>query len=179
MATLNSPTIIIDGYNVIRRDPALARAERVSLENGRDALVLQLAARYHPRDRRIVVVFDGAGTRETREQRIGITIVFTAERHSADARIVELAREACQRGETAVVATDDGEIRAALGALAPGVTPASATALGESLRAAPRSIEKQARHRAAVRQRMERDANPDAVPPDRRGNPRRQPRRRR
>ena len=34
--------ILIDGYNVIRRTPGLAAAERVSLATGREALIAQV-----------------------------------------------------------------------------------------------------------------------------------------
>jgi len=52
--------LIIDGYNLIRRVPVLARAESLSLETGRSRL-FECLARYRSRTgHRILVVFDGA-----------------------------------------------------------------------------------------------------------------------
>jgi predicted RNA-binding protein with PIN domain len=171
--------VLIDGYNVIRRDPALSRAERVLLDNGRRALIAQLAARYGPRAHRIIVVFDGAGPTETRVTQHGMTVLFTAAGQIADARIIELAREARARGERVHIASDDRAIRSALDDASAGVTHHSSADLGQHLRSAPRLLEKQRRHRAFVRQQLARDADPDAERSDRHGNPHRTSKRKR
>ena len=51
--------IIVDGYNLIRQSDALRQYERISLEEGRRALVRSLADYRKLRGHRITVVFDG------------------------------------------------------------------------------------------------------------------------
>ena len=58
-------TILIDGYNAIRNIPALAAAERLSLRDGREALLAQVVARYRHTPHRVIIVFDGDGPAET------------------------------------------------------------------------------------------------------------------
>src|SRR5262245_2928996 len=70
-ARVQPQTILIDGYNVIRRTPALAAAERQSLAGGRDALLTALSATYRHTAHRVVVVFDGDGAAETSEAHHG------------------------------------------------------------------------------------------------------------
>src|SRR6185503_14425776 len=52
---------LIDGYNLIRRDPALASREAESLEAGRIALCRVLAQAARGSGDRFTVVFDGRG----------------------------------------------------------------------------------------------------------------------
>lgn len=111
--------ILIDGYNVIRRKPELKDQEKISMQHGREALLTLLAARYVGRPEGITVVFDGAGTYETHEQRGAIMVVFSAAGETADACIVRLAQVAQARGEQVTTCTDDQEIRQTLGGLAP------------------------------------------------------------
>src|SRR5437868_1114599 len=83
-------TILVDGYNVIRRDPALARVEHSSLEQARDVLVACLNASPTFRHDEIICVFDGAGSaaagvRGPRGfQRGRVRVVFSAPGESAD-----------------------------------------------------------------------------------------------
>ncbi len=51
---------LIDGYNVIRRDPGLRSREEESLEAGRRALLQLLAAEARASRDDFTVVFDGA-----------------------------------------------------------------------------------------------------------------------
>src|SRR5579871_1949325 len=64
---LGPRTILIDGYNAIRRTPSLAAAERISLEEGRAALLVQVVARYRATPHTVIVVFDGSGETEHSE----------------------------------------------------------------------------------------------------------------
>ncbi len=160
-----STRIIIDGYNVIRRTPALANAERRSLHSGREALILQLAARYGGNAASITLVFDGAGATEARETRYNMTIIYTPHGTIADDRITSLAREETSRGNMVIVATDDQAIRKAMEALAPRAKHVSAASLGDQLQAPPKLLAKQYRHRAAVKAQFTRD--PDNETPRR------------
>jgi predicted RNA-binding protein with PIN domain len=147
--------IIIDGYNVIRRSEALRRAEKNSMENGRFALLVQLAARYAHEASQLTVVFDGAGRTESRETRYGITVIYTADGEKADICILRLTKEAHERGQKIMVATDDNEIREAINQYSPDVRPESALQLGQTLNAPPKYMLKQHKHRTTVKRLIE------------------------
>jgi predicted RNA-binding protein with PIN domain len=171
--------VLVDGYNVIRRSPQLASAERRSLQHGRDALVTMLAARYAARTVDLTVVFDGADVRESRTVHLGISIVYSATGCTADECIVRLAAEAEARGQRVTVATDDEGIRAALGGLAPKTTHQSATALNQHLHAPDRYRQKGYQHRTAMKRILAEDEEPPDPKVRQSGNPRRAPRKRR
>jgi predicted RNA-binding protein with PIN domain len=175
--------ILIDGYNVIRRSDALARAERRSLQHGRDTLIVQLAARYSRGPYHIMVIFDGAGNAETREARYGMTIIFTRDGETADSCIVRIAQEAQAQGKRVTIATDDREIRDAISHLQPDVQAQSASEMGDQLNAPPKLLAKQYKHRSAVRRIIADRDSIDNDPEVRRqarqsGNPRRSPKKR-
>jgi uncharacterized protein len=170
--------ILIDGYNVIRNMPGLAAAERVSLSDGRDALLAQVRAQLRQTPHRVIVVFDGDGPDETWQGLAHMSrgqVVFTPRGVTADTVIVRLAAEARSEGALVVVCTNDLAVRtetAAFGARSAGVDE-----LGRALNAAPRHIEKRIRHQQAVRRQWE-DAEDEPVRP-RKGNAYRSPKRRR
>lgn len=105
--------IIVDGYNVIRQWPALARLDRADLQSGREALLRELRAYRQGRGHRITVVFDGreqGGFSETTESAGGIAVRYSRRGETADAVIARLAAEG---GEGAVVVSSDREVTAA------------------------------------------------------------------
>jgi predicted RNA-binding protein with PIN domain len=166
-------TILVDGYNVIRRDPTLAQFERTSLEHARDVLVSCLNASPAFRQDEIICVFDGAGSAATgvrapRSFRRGrVRVVFSPPGESADTVI---RRFATNLAAATVVVTNDNEVRAAVQAagarvasLAPRATPARPTR--------PRPPHTNDTWVKA-------DDLADAPPPTKKGNPRRAPRRR-
>src|SRR6478672_5392627 len=57
-------TVLVDGYNVIRRDPVLARLERTSLDLALHTLLACINSSPQFRHDEVTVVFDGAGSRE-------------------------------------------------------------------------------------------------------------------
>src|SRR5215475_8763056 len=97
---------MVDGYNVIRRDPALASQEVLSIEAGRDALCRLLARTARESGETFTVVFDGSGGGGTRSGG-GVRIIFSSARESAD-RV--LARLATRGG---AVVSNDREVRRA------------------------------------------------------------------
>jgi len=103
------PTLIIDGYNLIRNSPSLAQIDRQDIEEGREALISRLAEYRKVRRFPITVVFDGAGfyhLSATAETRMGIRILYSHRGQTADEVIVSLAS---QKGrETVVVSSDRG-----------------------------------------------------------------------
>src|SRR2546428_1147059 len=84
---------LIDGYNVIRRDPELRARETESLEAGRRAL-LHLLARAHrdPRDE-FTVVFDGARVSGGAPSAGRIRVIFSRPPLTADHELLRLARQ--------------------------------------------------------------------------------------
>jgi predicted RNA-binding protein with PIN domain len=99
---------LIDGYNVIRREPDLRAREAESLEAGRRAL-LHLLARAHrdPRDE-FTVVFDGARVAGGTPSYGRIRTIFSRPPHTADDELIRLARQ-WQSG--AVVVSSDRRIQ--------------------------------------------------------------------
>jgi predicted RNA-binding protein with PIN domain len=145
-------TILIDGYNVIRRTPALVAAERISLEAGRGALLTQVVVRYRPTPHTVVVVFDGDGETERSEpiaRRMRGRVVFTRRAESADTVLGRIAAEERERGAEVEVATDDFAVRRAV--MDVGGEAASVDELHRRLNAPPKHLERQARHRAWLR----------------------------
>src|SRR3989442_6924753 len=84
---------LIDGYNVIRRDPELRSREAESLEAGRRAL-LHLLVRAHraPRDES-TVVFDGARVSGGAPSAGRIRVIFSRPPLTADDELMRLARQ--------------------------------------------------------------------------------------
>ena len=99
---------LIDGYNVIRRDPDLRAHESESLEAGRTAL-LRLLARAH-RDARdeFTVVFDGARVQGGAPSAGRIRVVFSRPPFTADDELMRLGR---QHGAGAVIVTSDRKVQ--------------------------------------------------------------------
>ena len=93
--------IIIDGYNLIRRTPALLDIEARGLEAGREALLDRLFLYKGGRQDDITVVFDGPGSRGY-WARGGIRVQFAP---SADAAVVALA------GPGTLVVSSDLEVQ--------------------------------------------------------------------
>jgi predicted RNA-binding protein with PIN domain len=161
---------MVDGYNVIRRDPALASREAVSLEAGRVALCRRLATVAQASGERFTVVFDGAGSGSGAGAGEAVRVVFSSARESADRVLARLAvkggavvsndrevRRAAERAGALSVTTD--QFLARLDALAGGRTP-----VGEGGEAAFDPYMKDA------------DAVADEPRGPRKGNPRRRPR---
>ncbi len=108
------PTLIIDGYNLIRNSPTLSLIDRQDIEEGREALISRLADYRKVRPFPIVVIFDGTGyyhLSATGENRMGIKVLFSRRGQTADDFIVSLARE---KGRERVVSTSDRGIQARL-----------------------------------------------------------------
>ena len=104
--------IVIDGYNVIRSDPAFARLEQQSLEDARRALLNLVNSSPRLRADNVTVVFDGAGNRSfANAYRFGrVKAVFSPAGKSADDVIKEQARSS-RDPNALVVVTNDNDIR--------------------------------------------------------------------
>lgn len=105
--------LIIDGYNVIRQWPELARLDRTDLQAGREALLSELRGYRRAKGHRITVVFDGreeGGFSETTEQAGGVAVRYSKRGETADAVIARLSGEGKER---AVVVSSDREVQSA------------------------------------------------------------------
>ena len=193
MGTTGQQLILVDGYNVIRNTPGLARAEAISLEHGRTALLERLTARYRHTPHRVVVVFDGDGGAESVQPMRAWSrgqVIFTRRGETADEVICRLAANAanpthapgadladCAMMQTVVV-SDDFEVRQ--GASSRGATPARVGELTARMSEGPRHLAKQATHRIFVRSQLAAEADDDTAPRQhpRKGTAHRAPRRR-
>lgn len=99
---------LVDGYNVIRRDPELQAREAESLEAGRRALLQVIAGAHRaPRDE-FTVVFDGARRSGGAPTAGRIRVVFSRPPLTADDELMRLAR---QMRSGAVVVSSDRKIQ--------------------------------------------------------------------
>jgi predicted RNA-binding protein with PIN domain len=155
---------MVDGYNVIRRDPALASQEALSIEAGRDALCRLLVRTGRESGETFTVVFDGAGRGGAGTGGGGVRVIFSSARESAD-RV--LARLATRGG--AVVSNDREVRRAAERAGAVAITTDQFLARLERLGTRDRGA-------AESQGPTVKDEEPDPPPRPRKGNPRRLPR---
>ena len=96
---------LVDGYNVIRRNHELADVEaRDGLAAGRQALCNRLAnAARRSRDR-FTVIFDGARGGGQAHGGVGVSVVFTSARKTADVVLIERA------GSEVTVVSDDRDV---------------------------------------------------------------------
>jgi uncharacterized protein len=102
--------IIVDGYNLIRQSNALRHYERISLEEGRRALLRSLAGYRKLRGHRITIVFDGwegGSPHEERDRAGGMDIIYSRLGEKADEVIKRLVAAA---NEEILVVTSDREI---------------------------------------------------------------------
>lgn len=98
---------LIDGYNVIRREPDLRAEEARGLEAGRRALLRRLAAVARRSSDRFTVVFDGAPTHAPAASGGQLEIIFSRPPQTADDVLMRWAR---QEGGGAAVVTSDRRV---------------------------------------------------------------------
>jgi predicted RNA-binding protein with PIN domain len=104
---------LVDGYNVIRRDPDLRAREAESLEAGRAALLRVLAGVARDSGEPFVAVFDGArraGSAPASAANARVQVVFSRPPQTADDVLMRLADE---WREGAVVVSSDRTIQQA------------------------------------------------------------------
>jgi predicted RNA-binding protein with PIN domain len=101
---------LIDGYNVIRRDPDLRGREAESLEAGRVALLHLLARVARDSGEEFVVVFDGARRSGDAPATGQVQVIFSRPPESADDVLIRLAG---QYRQAAAVVTSDRRVATA------------------------------------------------------------------
>jgi len=147
--------VIVDGYNLIKRDPLLSALEQRSLETARQALIARLMSSYNLRTCDITVVFDGSAVAPpaAATERWGrIKVVYSRPPQTADDVIRALVAAAKDPSQV-VVLSDDRELRDS-------VQTRGGVVAGSADRRAPRPADK------------ERDAA-NHRPQPKKGNPRR------
>jgi len=87
---------LVDGYNVIRRDPDLRAHEAESLEAGRTALLRLVAHVARAKGDRFTVVFDGAPASGPRSAGGQVEVIFSRPPDKADDVLVRLARHSAR-----------------------------------------------------------------------------------
>jgi predicted RNA-binding protein with PIN domain len=157
-------TLLVDGYNVIRRTPALAAAERHSLAGGRDALLTALRASYRHTAHTVIVVFDGDGDAEASQPFGGCRgrVIFSRHDEPADAVLARLAHELAATGARFTIVSDDLEVQR--GSRASGGHIASAAELSGRLNAPDAHHRRLMRSVAFVRARQQTPEDDQAHP---------------
>jgi len=87
--------VIVDGFNVIRRDSELSRVERGNFYGAQDRLVDQLADYRAGTSHQVTVVFDGTrgpNPYRHRGNRRGVGIIYSASGETADEVIQDLVQ---------------------------------------------------------------------------------------
>ncbi len=164
--------ILIDGYNVIKRAPSFQAVRTQSLAAARTQLVALLANRYRHTPHQITVVFDGNEALEQTSHERRIRIIYSRHGETADSVIARLATAARAAGREVEIYSDDIEIQRT--ATLQGGTALASSALEQQMHAAPRDIERRARHRVAMRQKYGLDTQFSKQDDDEPPRPRRQ-----
>lgn len=168
---------LVDGYNVIRRDPGLRAREQESLEAGRRALLQLLASQARaPRDD-FTVVFDGARMTGGGPSAGRVQVLFSRPPRTADDELMRLAR---QLGAGGIVVTSDRKIQDAARRAGCPVVTAEQFLRGLSAESEPRGASSEPRtdradpgDPATMKGELEEPETTDARPRDKRGNPHR------
>jgi predicted RNA-binding protein with PIN domain len=99
---------LLDGYNVIRRDPELRSREAARLADGRTALLHLVAAVAHRCGDDFTVVFDGARVAGGEPTGGRVQVLFSPPPQNADQVIIRLAG---QLRDAAIVVSSDRTVR--------------------------------------------------------------------
>lgn len=102
--------IIVDGYNLIHRSAVLRPGPDRTLRQAREKLVNLLSWAMGSGDAKFIVVFDGAGVRNSDESQGRVEVRYSRPPKSADEVIRELVEEQMRRIERITVVTADLEV---------------------------------------------------------------------
>ena len=101
--------VVVDGYNLILRTPALRPEEGRTLRESRNKLLSLLAWAVDP-STRFLVVFDGAEVRGRDAREARVEVRYSKAPEKADDLIRALVREHTDRDEDVTVVTSDLEV---------------------------------------------------------------------
>ena len=102
--------IVVDGYNLILRSPALKPGPDRTLREAREKLVNLLSWAVGTEDARFIVVFDGGEARGDDESGGRVEVRFSRPPRKADDDIRDLVEELVGRDERVTVVTSDLEV---------------------------------------------------------------------
>ncbi|NTV52166.1 MAG: NYN domain-containing protein [Candidatus Firestonebacteria bacterium] len=117
--------LLVDGFNIIRRDGKLSEAERKNFYGAQELLIQRLAQYRRGTDHRVTLVFDGTASPNPyrhRTEKSGIEVIFSARGETADDVIKDLIAEAGP-SQGMLVATADRDLAAACRSYGAGIIP--------------------------------------------------------
>ena len=141
--------ILVDGYNVIKRNASLQALSVKSLADARQLLINQLRSRYRHTPHQVIVVFDGDGVSEQTIQDRRVRIMYSRAGETADSVIARLAASARTAGREVELYSDDSEVRQSVSQQ--GGTIKSTNQLTKNLNAAPADLARLSHHRQQAR----------------------------
>jgi predicted RNA-binding protein with PIN domain len=141
--------ILVDGYNVIKRDVSFQTLSTKRLAAARQLLVDQLASRYRHTPHQVIVVFDGDGVSEQSVQDRHVRIIYSRAGETADSVISRLAASARAVGREVELYSDDREVRQSVAQQ--GGSVGSTGQLTKHLNAAPTDLARLSHHRQQAR----------------------------
>jgi uncharacterized protein len=141
--------ILVDGYNVIKRDVSFQALSAKRLAAARQLLVDQLASRYRHTPHQVIVVFDGVGVSEQSSQDRRVRIIYSRAGETADSVIARLAASARAVGREVELYSDDREVRQSVSQQ--GGSVGSTNQLTKHLNAAPADLARLSHHRQQAR----------------------------
>jgi len=147
--TIMGCDILVDGYNVIKKNLMFQNLEIKNLALARDTLIRQLKNRYRQTPYQVIVVFDGNGTREQVDHDEHVRIIFSRHGQTADSVIVRLAAEARNAGREVILYSDDEEVKQNV--VEQGGTFLTTRQLAARLNAAPSDVAMRSEHRQMMR----------------------------
>ncbi|MBN1595330.1 NYN domain-containing protein [candidate division FCPU426 bacterium] len=105
-----SKHVLVDGFNVIRRDAELSQVERINFYGAQSKLIKRLARYRRGTTHQITVVYDGGKSPNPFRQKSrqeGIQVVFSARGETADEVILDMiSRDAARRSSYLVITAD-------------------------------------------------------------------------
>jgi hypothetical protein len=115
--------LLVDGFNLIRRDPQLSETERKNFYGAQEIFVQRLSAYGRAGGHRITVVFDGTNSPNPARHRTlknGVEVIFSARGETADEVIVDLVERTASKSGL-LVATADRSLASACRSLGAGI----------------------------------------------------------
>lgn len=128
-----------------------------SLAAARNQLLALLHNRYRHTPHQVIVVFDGNEALEQVSHERRIRVIYSRHGETADCVIARLATSARADGREVEIYSDDIEVQQA--ATSQGGAAQTTAYLERQVYAAPRDIERRARHRIAMRRKYGLDSN--------------------